>query len=165
MQVFGRPSGHGGCLTGSDPSEHVGLLPSSHVSGIMMLNLIYILHVTRSLLLFVLLPGALLGVLPSAHVLGRPSGHGGFLVGFDPSVQVGLLPSSHFPDIMMLKIILILTTPLRPKPFLGEAKTSRQLSKKREVHISTDSQELSLDISAELFKSESTSQAWYQIAF
>ena len=106
-----------------------------------------------------MLPGALLGVLPSAHVLGRPSGHGGFLVGFDPSAQVGLLPSSHFPDIMMLKIILILTTPLRPKPFLGEAKTSRQLSKKREVHISTDGQELSLDMSAELFKSESTSQA------
>ena len=103
-QVFGRPSGQGfsPCtLCGSEPSAQVGLEPSSHLP-----ELYWAFSTDKYYPVFLqpLAPignsGALglAGSLPSAQVLGCPSGQGGWPLifwGSEPSSQVGLVPSSH----------------------------------------------------------------------
>ena len=104
-QVLGRPSGHGfsPCtLCGSEPSAQVGLEPSSHLPEL------YWAFSTDKYYTVFLQPLAPIGnsgflgmdgSLPSAQVLGNPSGQGGWpfwgFWGSEPSSQVGLVPSSH----------------------------------------------------------------------
>ena len=62
---------------------------------------------------------ALIGVLPSAQVLGRPSGHGGSpgtLCGSEPSAQVGREPSSHLAELVFSsdEYYPVFRKPLRP---------------------------------------------------